>query len=166
MVKGEPFHFTLEPYGPITPDRCKTRTGFRNILCSIQKEQRGWWKRLLKTEEKPAPYIKGAFLPPLIFPSSSISLQPHNHWNIPHNHHSSGSTTIAASIPSVKSVVQLADAAPNEFQNRSSLTTTHSTNSVFEAHPGTKSSRIVIKLMNVQGSRQTGQRESQVRRGR
>ncbi|KAM1078838.1 hypothetical protein ACFX2J_013584 [Malus domestica] len=57
MVKGEPFHFTLEPYGPITPDRCKTRTGFRNILCSIQKEQRGWWKRLLKTEEKPAPYI-------------------------------------------------------------------------------------------------------------
>ncbi|XP_048423873.1 co-chaperone protein p23-2 isoform X2 [Pyrus x bretschneideri] len=57
-VQGEPFHFTLELYGPITPDGCKTRTGLRNILCSIQKEQRGWWKRLLKTEEKPAPYIK------------------------------------------------------------------------------------------------------------
>lgn len=37
---------------------CKTKTGLRNILCSIQKEQKGWWKRLLKSEEKPAPYIK------------------------------------------------------------------------------------------------------------
>lgn len=37
---------------------CKTKIGLRNILCSIQKEQKGWWKRLLKSEEKPAPYIK------------------------------------------------------------------------------------------------------------
>lgn len=37
---------------------CKSKAGLRNILCSIQKEQKGWWKRLLKTEEKPAPYIK------------------------------------------------------------------------------------------------------------
>ena len=37
---------------------CKTKVGLRNILCSIQKEQKGWWKRLLKSEEKPAPYIK------------------------------------------------------------------------------------------------------------
>ncbi|CAL2270209.1 unnamed protein product [Prunus armeniaca] len=57
-VQGEPFHFTLDLYGPITPDGCKTKVGLRNILCSIQKDQKGWWKRLLKTEEKPAPYIK------------------------------------------------------------------------------------------------------------
>ncbi|KAF4387527.1 hypothetical protein F8388_011675 [Cannabis sativa] len=37
---------------------CKTKPGLRNIICSIQKEQKGWWKRLLKTEEKPAPYLK------------------------------------------------------------------------------------------------------------
>ncbi|GAU27938.1 hypothetical protein TSUD_146520 [Trifolium subterraneum] len=37
---------------------CKTKTSSRNILCSIQKGQRGWWKRLLKSEEKPAPYLK------------------------------------------------------------------------------------------------------------
>lgn len=30
----------------------------RNIICSIKKEKKGWWKRLLKSEEKPAPYIK------------------------------------------------------------------------------------------------------------
>lgn len=38
--------------------QCKTKIGLRNILCSIKKEQKGWWKRLLKSEEKPAPYIK------------------------------------------------------------------------------------------------------------
>ncbi|KAI4348480.1 hypothetical protein L6164_009201 [Bauhinia variegata] len=37
---------------------CKTKAGLRNILCLIQKEQKGWWKRLLKSEEKPAPYLK------------------------------------------------------------------------------------------------------------
>lgn len=37
---------------------CKTNVGLRNIICSIQKEQKGWWKRLLKSEEKPAPYLK------------------------------------------------------------------------------------------------------------
>lgn len=37
---------------------CKSKVGLRNILCSIQKEEKGWWKRLLKSEEKPAPYLK------------------------------------------------------------------------------------------------------------
>lgn len=37
---------------------CKTKIGLRNILCSVQKEQKGWWKRLLKSEGKPPPYIK------------------------------------------------------------------------------------------------------------
>lgn len=32
--------------------------GLRNILCTVQKEEKGWWKRLLKSDEKPAPYIK------------------------------------------------------------------------------------------------------------
>ncbi|CAL1382267.1 unnamed protein product [Linum trigynum] len=36
----------------------ETNVGLRNTICSIQKEDKGWWKRLLKSEEKPAPYIK------------------------------------------------------------------------------------------------------------
>lgn len=37
---------------------CKSKVGLRNISCSIQKEKKGWWKRLLMSEEKPAPYLK------------------------------------------------------------------------------------------------------------
>ncbi|XVF56820.1 hypothetical protein PTKIN_Ptkin06aG0151100 [Pterospermum kingtungense] len=57
-VHGESFHFTLELFGKIVPEGCKTNVGLRNIICSIMKEEKGWWKRLLKSEEKPAPYIK------------------------------------------------------------------------------------------------------------
>lgn len=44
--------------GVIIKQGCKTKVGLRNILCLIQKKQKGWWKRLLETEEKPAPYLK------------------------------------------------------------------------------------------------------------
>ncbi|XP_021755997.1 uncharacterized protein At3g03773-like isoform X2 [Chenopodium quinoa] len=54
----EKYEFTLDLYGAIAPEGCKAKTGWRNILCSIQKEQRGWWKRLLKSEEKTPPYLK------------------------------------------------------------------------------------------------------------
>ncbi|CAK9163729.1 unnamed protein product, partial [Ilex paraguariensis] len=37
---------------------CKTNVGLRNILCSVQKAEKGWWQRLQKSEEKPAPYLK------------------------------------------------------------------------------------------------------------
>ncbi|XP_042017763.1 co-chaperone protein p23-2-like isoform X1 [Salvia splendens] len=57
-VNGDPFNFTLQLYGNISPQGCKTKTGLRNILCCILKEPKGWWKRLLKSEGKPAPYIK------------------------------------------------------------------------------------------------------------
>ncbi|XP_024031426.1 uncharacterized protein At3g03773 isoform X1 [Morus notabilis] len=57
-LNGQRFYFSLPLYAPILPEGCKTKVGLRNILCSIQKEQKGWWKRLLKSEEKPAPYIK------------------------------------------------------------------------------------------------------------
>ncbi|KAF3456960.1 hypothetical protein FNV43_RR01616 [Rhamnella rubrinervis] len=57
-VQGEPFDFSLALYGPIVPEGCKTKVGLRNILCLIQKKNKGWWKRLLETEEKPAPYLK------------------------------------------------------------------------------------------------------------
>ncbi|XP_039140823.1 co-chaperone protein p23-2 isoform X2 [Dioscorea cayenensis subsp. rotundata] len=56
--QGEPFSFSLELYGSILPEKSKINVGLRNILCTIQKDNKGWWKRLLKSEEKPAPYIK------------------------------------------------------------------------------------------------------------
>lgn len=36
----------------------RKNVGLRNIIFSIQKEERSWWPRLLKSEDKPAPYIK------------------------------------------------------------------------------------------------------------
>ncbi|CAN6316413.1 unnamed protein product, partial [Urochloa humidicola] len=59
VAHGEPFSFTLELFDSVLPEGSKTKTkmGLRNIICSIQKEKKGWWKRLLKSEEK-HPYIK------------------------------------------------------------------------------------------------------------
>ncbi|XP_057445874.1 co-chaperone protein p23-2 [Lotus japonicus] len=57
-VQHEPYSFSLELYGSIEPEGCKIKAGLRNILCSVQKGQKGWWKRLLKSEDKPAPYLK------------------------------------------------------------------------------------------------------------
>ncbi|KAJ6801273.1 uncharacterized protein M6B38_413935 [Iris pallida] len=57
-ARGEPFSFGLELYESIVPEGSKVKIGLRNILCSVQKEKKGWWKRLLKSVEKPAPYIK------------------------------------------------------------------------------------------------------------
>ncbi|CAN4109381.1 unnamed protein product [Withania somnifera] len=57
-VNGDSFSFTLQLFGNVSPERCKTNTGLRNIICSIQKEQKGWWPRLLKSQEKPAPFLK------------------------------------------------------------------------------------------------------------
>ncbi|URE09983.1 25.3 kDa vesicle transport, partial [Musa troglodytarum] len=54
-AQGEHFDFSLELYDSIAS---KTNIGMRNIICSIKKEKKGWWKRLQKSEEKPAPYIK------------------------------------------------------------------------------------------------------------
>ncbi|KAJ6349520.1 hypothetical protein OIU77_006993 [Salix suchowensis] len=75
--KAKSFDFSMELFGNIVPEKknvndgfflkllvlvleegSKTKAGLRNIMCSIQKEEKVWWKRLLKSEEKPAPYIK------------------------------------------------------------------------------------------------------------
>lgn len=56
--QGESFCFSMELYESLLPEKSKVNIGLRNIICSIQKEKKGWWKRLLKSDEKPAPYIK------------------------------------------------------------------------------------------------------------
>ncbi|CAN1132275.1 Co-chaperone protein p23-2 [Linum perenne] len=57
-VHDESFELSLHLYAPILPETCKTKVGLRNIICSIQKAEKTWWKRLLKSGGKPAPYIK------------------------------------------------------------------------------------------------------------
>ncbi|RRT44994.1 hypothetical protein B296_00043812 [Ensete ventricosum] len=57
-AQDEHFDFSLELYDAVVPEASKINIGMRNIICSIKKEKKGWWKRLLKSEEKPAPYIK------------------------------------------------------------------------------------------------------------
>ncbi|CAA7410925.1 unnamed protein product [Spirodela intermedia] len=57
------FQVHLKLYGTINPEKktkggSRTKIGLRNIVCSIQKENKSWWKRLLRSEEKPPPYIK------------------------------------------------------------------------------------------------------------
>ncbi|CAN4118762.1 unnamed protein product [Withania somnifera] len=39
-VNGDSFSFTLQLIVNVSPERCKTNIGLRNILCSIQKEQK------------------------------------------------------------------------------------------------------------------------------
>ncbi|XP_077245237.1 HSP20-like chaperones superfamily protein [Tasmannia lanceolata] len=56
--QGKNFNLSLELYGAISPEGSKINVGLRNIFCSIQKEQKGWWRRLMKSDGKPAPYIK------------------------------------------------------------------------------------------------------------
>ncbi|MCO5600805.1 hypothetical protein L7F22_054921 [Adiantum nelumboides] len=36
----------------------KTSIGLRNVFCALVKGDKGWWKRLLKNEGKPPPYLK------------------------------------------------------------------------------------------------------------
>ncbi|CAN1245761.1 Co-chaperone protein p23-2 [Linum grandiflorum] len=57
-IHGESFELSLHLYAPILPETCKANAGLRNIICSIRKAEKKWWKRLLKSGEKPAPYIK------------------------------------------------------------------------------------------------------------
>lgn len=57
-LHGEPFELELELFGKINPEDSKVNNGLRNIFCTLHKKEKGWWNRLLKSDEKPAPYIK------------------------------------------------------------------------------------------------------------
>ncbi|KAF7044538.1 hypothetical protein CFC21_053753 [Triticum aestivum] len=59
VAHGESFSLALELFDSVLPEGSKTKTkvGSRNIICSIQKDKKCWWKRLLKSEAK-HPYIK------------------------------------------------------------------------------------------------------------
>lgn len=52
------FEIELELFDNVNVEASKINMGLRHIFCVIQKHEKGWWKRLLKAEGKPPPYLK------------------------------------------------------------------------------------------------------------
>lgn len=53
-----PYELDLDLFDKINVEDSKVSAGLRNIFCVLQKNEKGWWKRLLKSEGKPPPYLK------------------------------------------------------------------------------------------------------------
>lgn len=53
-----PYELDLDLFEKIKVEDSKISTGLRNIFCILPKSEVGWWKRLLKAEGKPPPYLK------------------------------------------------------------------------------------------------------------
>ncbi|KAI5081122.1 hypothetical protein GOP47_0004305 [Adiantum capillus-veneris] len=52
------FEIELELFDKVNVEASKINVGLRNIFCVIQKQEKGWWKRLLKAEGKPPLFLK------------------------------------------------------------------------------------------------------------
>ncbi|KAL3677515.1 hypothetical protein R1sor_027463 [Riccia sorocarpa] len=52
------YELDLELFGKVNVDASKINIGLRHIFVVIEKEEKGWWKRLVKAEGKSPPYIK------------------------------------------------------------------------------------------------------------
>ncbi|KAJ7537914.1 hypothetical protein O6H91_11G027700 [Diphasiastrum complanatum] len=56
--EDQPYEIILDLFGKVNTESSKVSVGSRNILCIAQKNETGWWKRLLSSEGKPPPYVK------------------------------------------------------------------------------------------------------------
>eukprot|EP00249_Psilotum_nudum_P013469 c24347_g2_i1 orf=156-557(+) len=52
------FELELELFDKVDVEASKINVGSRQIICIIQKQEKGWWKRLLKAEGKPPHFVK------------------------------------------------------------------------------------------------------------
>eukprot|EP00250_Pteridium_aquilinum_P000968 c11149_g1_i1 orf=100-582(+) len=52
------YELDLNLFDKINVEESKISTGLRNVYCALIKSEKGWWKRLLKGEGKPPPYLK------------------------------------------------------------------------------------------------------------
>lgn len=52
------YELDMELFEKVNVEDSKISTGLRNVVCVLQKNEKGWWKRLLKAEGKPPPYLK------------------------------------------------------------------------------------------------------------
>lgn len=52
------YELDMDLFDKINVEESKISTGLRNVICVLKKNEKGWWKRLLKAEGKPPPYLK------------------------------------------------------------------------------------------------------------
>ncbi|KAH7287825.1 hypothetical protein KP509_32G076800 [Ceratopteris richardii] len=52
------FEIELELFDKVDVEASKINIGLRNIFCVIQKQTKGWWKKLLKADGKSPLYLK------------------------------------------------------------------------------------------------------------
>eukprot|EP00249_Psilotum_nudum_P010814 c22782_g1_i1 orf=739-1179(-) len=52
------YELDFELFDKINVEESKISVGLRNVFCVLKKTDVGWWKRLLKGEGKPPPYLK------------------------------------------------------------------------------------------------------------
>ncbi|KAJ7515012.1 hypothetical protein O6H91_23G068400 [Diphasiastrum complanatum] len=52
------YEVVLELFGKVNPETSTITVGPRHIFSVIQKDEKKWWSRLLKSEGKPPPYVK------------------------------------------------------------------------------------------------------------
>eukprot|EP00897_Mesotaenium_endlicherianum_P002983 jgi/Mesen1/2712/ME000168S01798 len=55
---NQSYEAELELFGPVDVEKSKFHIGLRHTFCVLQKQETGWWKRLLKAEGKTPPYVK------------------------------------------------------------------------------------------------------------
>jgi len=56
--KDAKYETELQLYGRVKVDTSKINEGRRHTVCVIEKEEKGWWERLLKKEGKAPPFVK------------------------------------------------------------------------------------------------------------
>lgn len=57
-AKNSKYDIKMQLYGRLNVEESKIIEGHRHTFCIIQKEEKGWWKRLLEKEGKAPPFIK------------------------------------------------------------------------------------------------------------
>eukprot|EP00252_Welwitschia_mirabilis_P023286 TRINITY_DN6554_c0_g1_i1.p1 TRINITY_DN6554_c0_g1~~TRINITY_DN6554_c0_g1_i1.p1 ORF type:complete len:181 (-),score=58.07 TRINITY_DN6554_c0_g1_i1:224-766(-) len=52
------YELNLDLHDKVNVEASKINVGLRNIVCVVEKAEKGWWKRLLKGEGKPPQFLK------------------------------------------------------------------------------------------------------------
>ncbi|XP_011621931.1 uncharacterized protein Os08g0359500 isoform X2 [Amborella trichopoda] len=55
---GNPYELKLDLFGKVNAEESKINVGVRNIFCIVEKAEEGWWKKLLRGDEKTPHYLK------------------------------------------------------------------------------------------------------------
>eukprot|EP00252_Welwitschia_mirabilis_P020558 TRINITY_DN5066_c0_g1_i2.p1 TRINITY_DN5066_c0_g1~~TRINITY_DN5066_c0_g1_i2.p1 ORF type:complete len:182 (-),score=57.47 TRINITY_DN5066_c0_g1_i2:214-759(-) len=53
-----PYELDLELFDKVNVEESRISIGLRNIICIVQKQEKKWWKQLLKTASRRLPFLK------------------------------------------------------------------------------------------------------------